>query len=205
MALRFTIRSADLKRLRKSLDADRCPTKDKQWTVYLEVTPSIAEFRFHDKHFQYPIDGKSTGFARFPQHVIWNATRWFLEKKPPAELEISIYIGGLRCHDSLCEHEIDIGYIRHPKTREIFYMNHAELVALGQMLEDPSSLNPELPLRIKEAEEGVAWAVSDAASTLRRCSVTYEEVKGFVDARIAELKPTIRARFDFVETKLWKS
>lgn len=205
MALRFTIRSSDVKRLRNALEADRCPEKDKQWTVSLDVQPSIAEFRFHDKKLSYPIDGQSVGYAEFPEHVIWESTRWVLEKSQPKEVAVVVHGGAFCCHDGVSRHEIQIGYVRHTKWGWPIYTNEGDLVALGQMLENPSLLHPDLPMRIKEATQSITDDVYRAASTLRQTGVTNEDISKLVEIKLAELRPAVRDKFNFLESTLWKS
>jgi hypothetical protein len=205
MALRFTIRSSDIKRLRKALDVDRCPEKDKRWTISLEVQPSIAEFRFHDKKLSYPIDGKSVGYAEFPEHVIWESTRWVLEKSQPKEVTVVVHGRAFCCHDRTTQHEIQIGYVRHPKWGWPVYTNEGELVVLGQMLEDPSLLHPDLPMHIKEATQSIAGDTYRAAATLRQTGVTHEDISKLVENKLADLRPSVRDKFNFLESTLWKS
>lgn len=211
MALQFTIRSADLKRLRNALDANPCPEKDKHWIIYLDVKPSIAEFCFGGQRVQYPINGKSTGYAKFPDFAIWEVTRSFLDRKPPVEMDVLVYHGGLRCSDSVSNTEVEVGYVKDPRTGQIHYTNDAELVALGQMLEDPSVLHPEMPRLIKEAGESIAGAVYRAAAGLRQRGVMEDEVEAvvyievLVHEKVEALMPALRARFDTLGMNLWKS
>jgi hypothetical protein len=212
MALRFTMRSSDLKRLRNAIDVNRCPEEGEKWIMYLEVSPSIAQFSFGGQRIQYPIDGKSIGYAKFPDFAISEATRWFLDKKPQAELEVSVGHGWLRCVEGTSHTEIEVGYIRDARTHRIHYTTDAELMALGQMVEDFALLNPALPQHIREASDNIMGSVYRAASELRKRGVMQDEVEAevyiqvLVHEKLEAIKPTLRERFDTLGIEnLWKS
>jgi hypothetical protein len=211
MALRFTIRSADLKRLRNALDAHRCLEEGQHWMVYLEVVPSIAEFRFGDQRIQYPIDGKSTGYARLPDFCIREATHWFLDRKPQEEFEVSVGHGWLYCGETSSHLEIEVGYLKDSCTGRVLYTSDAELMALGQMLSDASVLHAEMPLHIKDANDSIMASIHRAAAELRRRGVMEDEVEAevyiqvLVHEKLEALKPTLRERFDTLGITLWKN
>ncbi len=212
MALRFQIRSSDLKRLRNAIEANRCPDEGMHWIMYLEVTPSIAEFSFGEQRVQYPVDGKSTGYAKFPDFAIQEATRWFINRKPQAELEVSVGHGWLRCVESISQTEIEVGYVRDPQTRKIQYTTHAELMALGQIVDDPALLHPAMPQHIDDARDSIMGSVYRTAADLRKRGVMQDEVEAvvyiqvLVHEKLESLKPLLRERFDTLGIEnLWKS
>lgn len=212
MALRFTIRSSDLKRLRNAIDANHCPDKGRYWIVYLEVSPSIAEFSFGGQSIQYPVDGKSIGYAKLPDFAIKEATRWFLDRKPEAELEVSIGHGWLRCVESVSDMGIEVGYVRNPRSLRIHYTTDAELMALGQMLNDAAVLHPALSQHVENAGDSIAGSVYRAAKELRESGVMQDEdqaiasIRALVDGQLEALKPRLRERFDTLGIEnLWKS
>ena len=212
MALRFQIRSSDLKRLRNAIAANRCPNEGMHWIMYLDVTPSIAEFSFGGQRVQYPVDGKSTGYAKFPDFAIQEATRWFIDRKPQAELEVSVGHGWLRCVESTSHTEIEVGYVRDPQTGRIHYTTDAELMALGQIVEDSSSLHPTMAQHIEDARDSIMGSVYRTASDLRKRGVMQGEVEAIVyiqvlvHEKLESLKPMLRERFDTLGIEnLWKS
>ncbi len=212
MALRFQIRSSDLKRLRNAIEANCCPEEGMHWIMYLEVTPSIAEFSFGGQRLQYPVDGKSTGYAKFPDFAIQEATRWFIDRKPDAELEVSAGHGWLRCVESISHTEIEVGYIRDSQTGEIHYTTDAELMALGQIVENPAILHPAMPEHIEDARDSIMGSVYRTASDLRKRGVMQDEVEAIVyiqvlvHEKLESLKPMLRERFDTLGIEnLWKS
>jgi hypothetical protein len=212
MALRFQIRSSDLKRLRNAIEANRCPDEGMHWMMYLEVTPSIAEFSFGGQRVQYPIDGKSTGYAKFLDFAIQEATRWFIDRKPQAELEVSVGHGWLRCVESISQTEIQVGYVRDPNTRRIHYTSDAELMALGEIVGDPALLHPAMPQHIENARESIMGSVYRAATELHKRGVMQNEAEAIdsiqvlVHKKLESLKPMLRKRFDTLQIEnLWKS
>ncbi len=212
MALRFQIRSSDLKRLRNAIEANRCPDEGMHWIMYLEVTPSIAEFSFGGQRVQYPVDGKSTGYAKFPDFAIQEATRWFLDRKPQAEVEVSVGHGWLRCVESTSNTEIEVGYVRNTRTGRIHYTSDAELMALGQIMEDAAILHPAMPQHIEDARDSIMGSVYRTATELRKRGVMQNEAEAIdsiqllVHAKLESLKPMLRERFDTLGIEnLWKS
>jgi hypothetical protein len=69
MSVQFTIRGKDILQLRSALLRLGHPEPDKCWIIFLEVTPVMASFRFGETTVQYPVDGKSPGFARFSEEL----------------------------------------------------------------------------------------------------------------------------------------
>lgn len=205
MSVRFTIRSADLRRLRTALHAFHHPEKGKQWIVFLEVTEWAAIFRFSDKAIQYPVDGKSPGFAKFAEEVFWRATGAAQSRKFPKEVAFVFQEGFLQCHEYSERDDIEVGYFRYPDSNEVFYISDAELVALRGQIDATSALGSRLRENILEASERIANLVNYAASTLWRCGVTQDELSQLVDSKLAELKPRVMARFDTLGLNLWKS
>jgi len=204
MSVQFTIRSADLGRLRAALDEVR-PPKDRRWIIFLEVTPCVLTIRFGDKELQYPVDGKSPGFAKFPEGILWQTIGQILYKNLPAEIEVEIREGYFVCHMEHAEGDIEVGYFRYPQASAVFYVSTAELATLGTLVADPAIFDPHLQRQIAEASDRVALLVGHAAYTLRGCGVTQEDISGLVNSRLAEMKPSVKARFDSIGMNPWKS
>lgn len=205
MSVRFTIRSADLRRLRSTLHAFSHPDKEKQWIVFLEVTEWAGIFRFGEKTAQYPVDGQSPGFARFPEDAFWQVTGPLSERTSPKEVTVEILDGLLRCNSEHSAGKIEVGYFRDPGTGDVLYSSDAELAALGSLLADQSALGPQIERQIAEASDRVSLLISSAAHTLRTCGVNQQDISDLVHSRIAELKPLVRARFDSIGMNPWKS
>ena len=143
MSVQFTIRGADLRRLRTALDEFRHPEKGKQWVVFLEVTKWAAIFRFSSKVIQYPVDGKSPGFAKFDEEALWRATQDTRSKKFPKEVSLVFREGFLECHEYSEQGEIEVGYFRYPNSDAVYYIRDAELAALGKVAEGHIRIKPE--------------------------------------------------------------
>src|SRR4051812_46090994 len=77
MSVKFTIRGSDILRLKSALLWFKHPERDKRWIIFLEVMPSMASFRFGEACVDYPVDGKSQGYARFSEELFRDATGEF--------------------------------------------------------------------------------------------------------------------------------
>lgn len=205
MSIRFTIRGTDLRRLRGAIDAFRHPDKQEQWIVFLEVTPSSAQFRFGDQAMHYPVNGQSPGFAKFPQSLIWQLLDRFPRRGPAKEVDVEIREGYLGCDQHHVLGDIEVGYFRHPASGEPFYLRDAELVSLRILLKDTSVFGPEMQLHIKEASDRSALLIGSAAHTLREYGIRYDDISRLITAKIADMAPNIRARFDTLGMALWKN
>jgi hypothetical protein len=205
MSIRFTIRGTDLRRLRGALDGFRHPDREEQWIVFLEVTPSSAQFRFGDQAMHYPVNGQSPGFAKFPQSLIWQLLDQFLRRGPAKEVDVEIREGYLGCDQHHVLGDIEVGYFRNPTSGDIFYVRDAELVALRILLKDASVFGPEMQQHIKEASDRCALLIGGAAHTLRAYAIRYEDISHLITVKIAEMAPNIRARFDTLGMALWKN
>ena len=86
MSVQFTIRGKDILQLRSALLRLGHPEPDKCWIIFLEVTPVMASFRFGETTVQYPVDGKSPGFARFSEELFRSATGAIAKRKPQREV-----------------------------------------------------------------------------------------------------------------------
>lgn len=199
MSVRFTIRGNDLWRLQDALDAYRPPEGNGQWIVFLEVTPSIAFFRFGDKEERYPIDGKSPGFAKFPAEVLRCFTTDLLPGKPKQEVSFEISEGIVECDDVRSSGEVEVGYFRGPDWHGVFYIRDVELASLTDLSEQGSAIMAALRPHIKDAAERTRSRMSFAAHQLAPCGFTFEEVSELVETRISEIGPQVRARIDALE------
>jgi hypothetical protein len=199
MSVRFTIRGNDLWRLQDALDAHRPSEGSGQWIVFLEVTPSIAFFRFGGKEERFPVDGKSPGFAKFPAEILRRFTTDLLPGKPKQEVLFEISEGLAECDRGRVAGEVEVGYFRCPDWHGVFYIRDVELASLADFSDEGSAFMAALRPHIKDAAERTRSRVSFAAHQLAPCSFTFEEVSELVETRIAEIGPQIRARIDALE------
>jgi len=212
MALRFTIRNSDIERLQHLMDANPCPDKGRCWIVHLEVSPAVATFSFTNQRVQYPIDRHRTGYARIPDFAFRAAKRHGSERNVPGELQVSVGHGWLHYIGSTSDAQIEVGYVRDPGTGLVHYTSDGELIALGQILKDPSMLHPDLPEHIENANRSLEGALYSAARSLRNLGIMLDEVDALarlntlVQPDVEALKPRLRKGFDTLGIEnLWKS
>lgn len=205
MSVKFTIRGNDIRRLRSALDRDRHPERDRRWFVFLQVAPSVATFQFGNTTVEYPIDGKSPGFAKFSEEILLEASSEFSHKTPPHEVSIEIREGHLRCDQGYGNGEIEVGYIRTPLSNRVVYLRDVELAALDGLLADTTVQGVDLQPLITEASDSISSSISSAYGDLEKCGFQYEEVRDLVQARIAEIRQRLKERFGNLGLFTWKS
>jgi hypothetical protein len=147
-----------------------------------------------------------------PDFAVQEATRWFLDRQPVRELEVSVGHGWLCCVESVSYPEIKVGYIRDQRTHRIHYTTDAELMALGDIVENPTVLHPAMPQHIKDARDSIMGSVYRSAAELRKRGVMQDEVEAevyiqvLVHEKLEAIKPLLRERFDTLGIEnLWKS
>jgi len=205
MSVQFTIRGKDILQLRSALLRLGHPEPDKCWIIFLEVTPVMASFRFGETTVQYPVDGKSPGFARFSEELFRSATGAIAKRKPQREVSFGIRQGRIWCDDGHDSGGIEVGYFRDPHTGQPLYLSDAELSVLGDVLAETVVQGVDLKAHIAEAAESISDHISFAYGHLQHCGFGYEEVKELVDARIAGMAPRLKAQFGTLGVTTWKS
>jgi hypothetical protein len=205
MSVQFTIRGKDILQLRSALLRLGHLEPDKCWIIFLEVTPVMASFRFGETTVQYPVDGKSPGYARFSEELLRNATRDLPDRNPPREISTEIRYGRILCVDGHDNGEIEVGYFRDPHTGQPLYLSDTELTVLGDLLADTVVQGIDLKPHIAQAAESISNHISFAYGHLRHCGFGYEEVKELAETRIAKMAPRLRAQFGTLGVTTWKS
>jgi hypothetical protein len=205
MSVQFTIRGNDILRLNEDLLRFQHPEREKRWIIFLEVTPSIASFRFGETTVQFPVDGKSPGYASFSEEMFQNATTDFPQRNPPREISAEIRYGRIWCGDGHANGEIEVGYFRDPHTGRPLYLSDAELSVLGDLLTDTVVQGVDLKPHIAEARESISSNISFAYGHLQHCGFGYEEVKELAEARILGAASRLRAQFGTLGVTTWKS
>ena len=205
MSVQFRIRGKDILRLQSALDRDEHPEPEKRWNIFLEVTPVVAIFQFGKSSVEYPVDGRSPGFAKFSEEIFRQATIAFPIRNPPREVSIEIREGYFLCDEGHAKGAIDIGYFRHPNSDRAVYLRDVELTALGSLLADTTVQGVDLQPHIAEASQSISSSISFAYGHLEHCGFEYEEVRELVQVRIAKMGPRIKEQFGSLGVTAWKS
>jgi hypothetical protein len=205
MSVRFTIRGKDILRLKGDLLRFQHPDREKRWIIFLEVTSCIAAFRFGETTVQYPVDGKSSGYARFSEELLLEAIRNFPHRNPPREISIQIRHGRILCGDGHARGDVEVGYFLHPDHGQPVYLTDAELFTLGNLVADTTVQDVDLKPHIAEARESISSNISFAYGHLQHCGFGYEEVKELAEARILGAASRLRAQFGTLGVTTWKS